>query len=45
MAHSLSNLLDTLNGQKGPLYLVGQSHPNFAGGGIKSYEQLTEVLE
>jgi hypothetical protein len=27
-----------------PRYLVGQSHPSFAGGGIKTYEQLTEVL-
>lgn len=27
----------------GPLYFVGQSHPNFTGGGIKSYQQLTEV--
>ena len=26
-----------------PLYLVGQSHPNFAGGGRKTYEELTEV--
>ena len=29
--------------QNGPLYPVGQSHPNFPGGGEKSYEQLTEV--
>jgi len=29
--------------QRGPLYLVGQSHPNFAGGGVKTYEQLTEI--
>ncbi len=29
----------------GAMYLVGQSHPNFAGGGMKSYEQLTEVLK
>ena len=28
--------------QEGTLYLVGQSHPNFAGGGMKSYKQLTE---
>src|SRR3989344_1960430 len=26
--------------KKGPIYLVGQSHPNFSGGGIKTYEQL-----
>lgn len=29
--------------QKGPLYPVGQSHPNFAGGGVRTYEQLTEI--
>jgi|GEM_PF-5998498 len=29
--------------QHGPLYFVGQSHPNFKGGGIKTYEQLTEI--
>lgn len=27
----------------GPLYHVGQSHPNF-GGGIQTYEQLTEIV-
>lgn len=27
--------------KEGPLYRVGQSHPNFAGGGFKTYEQLT----
>lgn len=27
----------------GPLYLVGQSHPNF-GEGIQTYKQLTEVV-
>jgi len=29
----------------GPLYLVGQSHPNFKGGGVRNYKQLTEVIE
>lgn len=29
----------------GPLYFVGQSHPNFEGGGSKSYKQLTEVVD
>lgn len=29
--------------KSGPLYLVGQSHPNFEGGGFKTYKQLTEV--
>ncbi|MBI2056523.1 MAG: hypothetical protein HYT37_04075 [Candidatus Sungbacteria bacterium] len=30
--------------KSGPLYLVGQSHPNF-GEGVQTYEQLTEILE
>jgi len=29
--------------KSGPLYLVGQSHPNFEGGGVKTYKQLTAV--
>jgi len=28
----------------GPLYPVGQSHPNFPGGGVRSYEQLIEIV-
>lgn len=28
--------------KNGPLYLVGQSHPNF-GAGVQTYEQLTEI--
>lgn len=28
-----------------PRYFVGQSHRNFAGGGRKTYEQLTEIPE
>ena len=31
--------------QDGPSYFVGQNHPNFAGGGKKTYKQLTEVTE
>jgi hypothetical protein len=31
--------------KQGPLYLVGQSHPNFKGPGPKTYEQLTEIKE
>ena len=29
--------------KSGPLYMVGQSHPNFEGGGVKTYKQLTAV--
>lgn len=29
--------------KRGPLYMVGQSHPNFRGGGVKTYKQLTAV--
>ena len=29
--------------KNGPIYLVGQSHPNFEGGGVKTYKQLTAV--
>lgn len=29
--------------KRGPYYPVGQSHPNF-GGGVQTYEQLTEIL-
>ena len=29
--------------KKGPIYQVGQSHPNFEGGGVKTYKQLTAV--
>lgn len=29
--------------KSGPLYRVGQSHPNFEGGGVKTYQQLTAV--
>ena len=29
--------------KSGPLYMVGQSHPNFEGGGVKTYQQLTAV--
>ena len=31
--------------QDGPLYLVGQNHPKFVGAGLRTYKQLTEVLE
>ncbi|MFA6106039.1 MAG: hypothetical protein WC725_05625 [Patescibacteria group bacterium] len=31
--------------KQGPLYLVGQSHPNFKEHGPKTYEQLTEIKE
>jgi len=27
--------------KEGPLYFVGQSHPNFEGGGYKTFKQLT----
>lgn len=27
----------------GPLYWVGQSHPSFEGGGVRTYKQLTTV--
>lgn len=30
--------------RKWPAYFVGQSHPNFAGGGVKTYAQLTEIV-
>lgn len=30
--------------KKGPRFPVGQSHPNFPGGGWKTYEQLTEPV-
>ena len=30
--------------KNGPLYSVGQSHPNF-GEGVQTYKQLTEVIE
>lgn len=30
--------------KKGPIFCVGQSHPNFSGGGRKTYEQLTELV-
>lgn len=29
--------------KRGPLYKAGQSHPNFEGGGFKTYKQLTAV--
>ncbi len=31
--------------KNGPVYRVGQSHPNFSSGGYKSYQQLTEISE
>lgn len=31
--------------KQGPLYLVGQSHSNFAEEGRKTYERLTEIKE
>lgn len=31
--------------KKGPLFRVGQSHPKFRGGGVKTYEELTDPAQ